>query len=274
MRNKGFTLIELLVVIAVIALLLVILVPVLQKSKNQGKDILCSNNLRQLAFAVSLYTQKNTIYPEGFCGNKFCHSSISTQESLALGISNSSDWKGYWWFCFLADAIEINLTEKDGIFHCPSKNLSDDNLDRNILCGNYGINYSLCKIIMGSTDEFQGKPLKPECVSYPSGKLLLTDAGYALISWKAMAPDSSTYTFENPNRQNSFYLPGATVNKQRYEDGTINEFQQDDAVKGRHSSGKFNTAFADGHVDSKKTPSIVPTFDAAGNVVSNSSWAP
>lgn len=51
--------IELLVVIAIIALLMGILVPVLRKAKEQGKDVVCRNNLRQIGLAAMLYAQDN-----------------------------------------------------------------------------------------------------------------------------------------------------------------------------------------------------------------------
>ena len=56
MRNRrGFTLIELLVVIAIIALLMAILMPVLRKTREQGKDMVCRNNLRQIGLAANFY---------------------------------------------------------------------------------------------------------------------------------------------------------------------------------------------------------------------------
>ena len=73
MRHKGLSLIEILVVIAIIAILLTIVVPALQKCKKQGKDLVCANNLRQLGIAVSIYAQEKTAYPEGFCGDDTCH---------------------------------------------------------------------------------------------------------------------------------------------------------------------------------------------------------
>ena len=47
-RTKGFTLIELLVVISIIAILLAILMPALNRVREQGKRISCMSNLKQL----------------------------------------------------------------------------------------------------------------------------------------------------------------------------------------------------------------------------------
>jgi prepilin-type N-terminal cleavage/methylation domain-containing protein/prepilin-type processing-associated H-X9-DG protein len=54
-QRRGFTLIELLVVIAIIALLMAILMPILGKARQQGKDIVCRSNLRQIGLAANFY---------------------------------------------------------------------------------------------------------------------------------------------------------------------------------------------------------------------------
>jgi prepilin-type N-terminal cleavage/methylation domain-containing protein/prepilin-type processing-associated H-X9-DG protein len=53
----AFTLIELLVVISVIALLMAILVPTLQRVKRQAKAVVCRANLRQWGTILALYTE-------------------------------------------------------------------------------------------------------------------------------------------------------------------------------------------------------------------------
>ena len=58
-RPHGFTLIELLVVIAIIAILMAVLLPSLNRVREQGKRVVCWNNLRQLTFGWTQYADEN-----------------------------------------------------------------------------------------------------------------------------------------------------------------------------------------------------------------------
>ena len=58
-RQKAFTLIELLVVIAIIAILLAILMPALNRVKEQGKRAACLSNLKQLQLTWGMYADEN-----------------------------------------------------------------------------------------------------------------------------------------------------------------------------------------------------------------------
>lgn len=55
----GFTLIELLVVIAIIALLLAILIPSLNRTRDQARTVVCQSNLHQWGSIFLMYTDDN-----------------------------------------------------------------------------------------------------------------------------------------------------------------------------------------------------------------------
>ena len=54
-KQSGFTLVELLVVIAIIAILMAILLPALNRAREQGKRAVCLNNVRSLTIAWVMY---------------------------------------------------------------------------------------------------------------------------------------------------------------------------------------------------------------------------
>jgi prepilin-type N-terminal cleavage/methylation domain-containing protein/prepilin-type processing-associated H-X9-DG protein len=57
--KRAFTLVELLTVIGIIALLIAILLPALNRARESAKTLMCSNHLRQLQLSVFMYVNDN-----------------------------------------------------------------------------------------------------------------------------------------------------------------------------------------------------------------------
>ena len=243
MKRTGFTLIELLVVIAIIAMLLAILLPALRASRQQARAVACGANLRQLALALTMYDQENGTFPYGFDDSYL-------RPGTRYPGTGMYDKKGWWWFNSLVGIQKENF-DKGSIVWCSSRSVKDTFPKANVLCGNYGVNRSICKNAPGITgiigSEFVGEPLGLNQIRRPAETLLITDSGYSLISWRGASNASGPY-FDNPRREGSFYVPGLAINNQRFLEGTISPGGERDAIDGRHPNKTVNVGFADGHL--------------------------
>jgi prepilin-type N-terminal cleavage/methylation domain-containing protein len=105
---KGFTLVELLIVIAVIAILGALLLPVVSAVRGKAQRTTCLNNLRQINFAVRMYTDD---------------SNDATPSTNGVGLTSFNTLPLYSAYkALIKNYVGLNgaSSPQDKVFHCPA----------------------------------------------------------------------------------------------------------------------------------------------------------
>jgi prepilin-type N-terminal cleavage/methylation domain-containing protein/prepilin-type processing-associated H-X9-DG protein len=247
MRRAGFSLIELIVVIGIMSVLIAVLTPCLNKSRLQARAAICMSNIRQLTSVLSTYITDNGRLPYGF---------DNPPDKLPAGGYAGYvqyDRKGWWWFNYLEELYGKSMYRKT-VLQCPANKLKHTNLENDILCGNYGVNLSICKMSKGNKKqkEFVGEPLDVAQITHPSQTLLFVDSGYAIINWWH-ATDIPPVTLGATMIEDTAYIPGLSINRKRQ----LRPEQKIDAFYGRHPQMTVNVGFVDCHVARTKAEDLL-----------------
>ena len=100
-RRTAFTLIELLVVIAIIGLLVALLLPAVQNSREAARRSQCQNNLKQIGLALHNYHDLYKSFPPG-CAL----SSVSPDSGYAVDLTTANRAAGYGWATYILPQLE------------------------------------------------------------------------------------------------------------------------------------------------------------------------
>jgi prepilin-type N-terminal cleavage/methylation domain-containing protein/prepilin-type processing-associated H-X9-DG protein len=121
----GFTLVELLVVIGIIAVLIAILMPALNKAREASRQTVCQSNLRQVGLAMQMYANANQGWPPpGDNTNAFLKTPPNIGYSVGMGwVRRLVEGK------YIYASPQTQVDHSDAFF-CPSDNYSS-NVDIN-----------------------------------------------------------------------------------------------------------------------------------------------
>jgi prepilin-type N-terminal cleavage/methylation domain-containing protein/prepilin-type processing-associated H-X9-DG protein len=237
-RKSAFTLVELLVVIGIIALLIAILLPALNKARQQGQWAKCASNMKQVATAFIMYTNEYTgAFPWRASGAQGPRPDLSKTGDPFRGANDWIHWQekpGYTGSVVVninESAIAPYLTAKDEklkeLLRCPGDDYEQHENRSGI--GIYKYRYTMNDRITGagldgtgSTDEGQGYWHKITQVRRNSEKIFLVEEG-------------------NPRDGRWIFGSIGTVRPDNTADG-------DDALTNRHAK-EANIAFFDTHVE-------------------------
>ena len=239
-KIKAFTLIELPVVISIIALLLLVLMPALGKTRDQARRILCASNLKTIGMADIMYSQESVGWHVPAYYNDRSH-----DPPVALWLQNPLfvklvDLKGRhneeYQDIFEEEAIAMTPQLKD--FNCPNDKRTVENgglyVGRGIV---YGSSYAMNMMSIRPTGGWAPNivyALKVSEVVKPAEKIHFMDGQWFVV-----------------------YIGGAEYKRVWDVYGDKMGAWEWDAASYRHNEGA-NITFYDGHVEYWPKEEICP----------------
>ncbi len=164
-RNSGwsgkfFTLIELLIVIAIIAILVSLLLPALNKARDSAKNVDCIARTKQLTLAMTAYADENRNFLPYISGN-----GAGDASPLAYSGGTIPNLLG----SYLAAQSADNVEKKAAVWECPRLPYTRTNgVNREFFCGKW-LNGCLF------TDRSGTRGRKLVNIKTPSAKILFMD---------------------------------------------------------------------------------------------------
>lgn len=207
--KRAFTLLELLVAVAILGVLVALLLPVLSRVRDKGRQTQCLNNLRQQALAFAMYLpEQGDVFPA---------------PGSAMNGHHPEDW--LWWQVELdANRSAIARYVASGVFmtnlyQCPADyeaRNTDTTLSANTNFCRFsysltsfertnGMSPGLATLITSAGRAYR---FRSASVNNPSGKILLLEEERSKINDARWVPGISTVTTRHRQRGNAAFCDG------------------------------------------------------------------
>jgi prepilin-type N-terminal cleavage/methylation domain-containing protein len=176
-RKTAFTLVELLVVMAIIGLLVALLLPAVQNSREAARRTSCANNTKQIGLAIANFQSAKTVFPASNTDDLFTWD--------AGGAVRNHSWASvimpYAEMTSLYKAIDYSVSSMHpnnqtiagtviSMYRCPDYTGPDRTDDSHYPPGVYAIgNYA--SLPASDVDHIYAIELKPEGVIYPVSRI-------------------------------------------------------------------------------------------------------
>lgn len=236
-RQHGFTLIELLVVVAIIAMLMAILLPALNKAREQAKMTACATNLKAIGMAHVIYQAEN----DSWCVALIMGNGVGPARLRADGTTMPNQ---RWNF----NLVDYGYVKSEKTFLCPSEPYGAF-MDTSLT---YGLNSTLTGNSQSRTDG-QSPPVKASTL-------------------QTMPNINNCIVFTESLPENSAYWGSTTGSHMTMRINPVGMivWPEDPVVNGpwiyplsaRHNGGMANAGFIDGRVEALKIKQLknMPTY--------------